>query len=183
MSGAKKKEPREFIPKKRGKRVNPYPVLLGHVFKKGLKAPGLKRLGDILELTKDWHGIVGPHFARKLLPVTLSNGVLSVATPHPAWSSEAQNYVKFFIKNIQERFPAGPKVRSFRFFYAPHLFNQENSSPVGQLSLGTHSHSPSLGSDPPYPHGAQNASQGLQGALDRLAQAVEKNKMDRNNRR
>lgn len=163
MPSAKKREPRGITPKNRG-RVHHHPVPLSHVFKNGLKAPGLKRLGDVLELTKGWHGIVGPRFARNLLPVSLSNGILSVATPHPAWSFEAQNYAKFFVKNIQERYPDGPKVRSLRFFYAPCLFMEEDSN----------KEAPSSGSDHSCPKEAQYGSGGLQGALDRLAKVIEK---------
>jgi hypothetical protein len=173
LSGSKKKETMGITLKNRG-RLQHHPVLLGHVFKNGLKAPGLKRLGDVLELTKGWQGVVGPRFASKLLPVLLSNGILSVATPHPAWSSEAQNYAKFFIKNIQERFPDGPKVRSFRFFYAPHLFMKENSIQEAPSSLELHGHHSSSGLEPSCPKEAQSDSRGLHWALDRLAKAYKK---------
>lgn len=147
------------------------PRALGTVLQTGLKAPGLKRLGNVLQLGKDWQWIVGPRFSKKLFPVTLAQGVLWVACIHPAWGSEAQHFSRIFLKNIRERYPEWPKIISVRFFYAPHLFQYEEEALSCQEQAQVQNN-PSEMENWIDLSLLETMTEGLQGALYRLALAV-----------
>jgi len=92
------------------------PQALGHLLQRGLKAPGLKRLGNLLQLGNDWPWIVGPRFSKQIFPGTLAHGVLWVACSHPAWGSEAQHYSRIFLKTFANVTQNGQKFPLFGFF-------------------------------------------------------------------
>ena len=150
------------------------PQALGHLLQRGLKAPGLKRLGNLLQLGKDWPWIVGPRFSKHIFPGTLAHGVLWVACSHPAWGSEAQHYSRIFLKNIRERYPEWPKISALRFFYAPHLFEGDEDSRPRQEPTQVRC-SPSDLEGWIEPASFEAMPEGLHGALYRLALAVAQN--------
>jgi len=149
------------------------PQALGHVLQRGLKAPGLKRLGNLLQLGEDWQWIVGPRFSKQIFPGTLANGVLWVACSHPAWGSEAQHYSRIFLKHSRTLPRMAKNFRS-SVFYAPHLFESgEDSNPRQEPTQVQCNPSDLEGWIEPASFEAM--PEGLRGALNRLALAIAQN--------
>lgn len=68
------------------------------------------------KLTSRWQDIVGATNARNTKPVSLSDGLLTVAVSSPAWNAQARYLKPSFLMKIQEFEPHDvAEVRDIRF--------------------------------------------------------------------
>lgn len=68
------------------------------------------------KLTEHWRDIVGTTNARNTRPISLSDGLLTVAVSSPAWNAQARFYKSSFLTKIQQFEPRNDtEIRDIRF--------------------------------------------------------------------
>ena len=54
------------------------------------------------DLEKKWSGVVGEANARNTKPVSIRNGILTIAVSSPVWMTQTRFYKKSFLNNVRD---------------------------------------------------------------------------------
>lgn len=81
------------------------PIKLSHVVQTIVGDLGIASDIYLEKLKRDWREVVGKTNARNTRPVSLKNGVLTIAVSSPVWITQARFYKTSFLHTIKHFYP------------------------------------------------------------------------------